>query len=192
MSRLCSVQTYIDLSDRSLSKELVPIRSRSLPACVSIASGGENQFRSRRLRAPACSRKETFMSLVQQMVEAHPRPAAFDTARLVACIEACFTCAQTCASCSDACLGESEVMVACVRRCADCSDVCVATGRILSRQTEFEPAVARAIVQACRAACEACAAECERHAHHHEHCRICAGACRECERACADVLEALG
>jgi len=159
---------------------------------VSIARGGENPLEGADWRAPTLSRKEIVVSLVQQMVETHPRSAAFDVDRLVACIEACFTCAQACASCSDACLGEPEVIVTCVRRCADCSDVCATTGRVLSRETDFEPTVARALVQACRAACDACAAECERHAHHHEHCRICASVCRECERACAEALDALG
>jgi hypothetical protein len=78
--------------------------------------------------------------------------------------------------------------------CLNCSDVCATTGRILSRQTEFVPAMARAALQACIEACRLCAEECEYHARemNMEHCRVCAESCRRCERACSDALSALG
>src|SRR3712207_5947068 len=84
------------------------------------------------------------------MLDTHPGNATMDTDTLVECIEACFDCAQTCTSCADACLGEEMVehMRRCVTMCLNCSDVCAATGRVLSRQTEFEPAMARADLQA--------------------------------------------
>jgi hypothetical protein len=127
------------------------------------------------------------------MVETHPRPSALEASVLLACIEACFDCAQSCTACADADLGEEDVgmMIRCIRLCQDCSDVCTTTGRILSRQTEFEPRLARPIVEACLQACSASREECERHADHHEHCRVCAEVCRRCEEACADVLSAL-
>jgi hypothetical protein len=83
------------------------------------------------------------------------------------------------------------MVVRCIRLCLDCSDTCIATGRVVTRQTEFEPDRARALVEACAVACAACAEECERHAHHHEHCRVCAEACRRCEAACRTLSEAL-
>jgi hypothetical protein len=129
----------------------------------------------------------------QQMLETHPRPGTLEASPLLTCIEACFDCAQSCTACADADLGEDDVgmLIRCIRLCQDCSDVCMTTGRILSRQTEFEPQLARPVVQACLQACATCREECERHADHHEHCRVCAEACQRCEEACADLLSAL-
>src|SRR5215213_7502475 len=93
-------------------------------------------------------------------------------------------------------LGEGEVshLRRCITMCLNCSEVCAATGRIVSRQTDFEPTMARAALQACAEACRLCAEECEHHARemNMEHCRVCAEACRRCERACSDALSALG
>jgi hypothetical protein len=83
------------------------------------------------------------------------------------------------------------MLIRCIRLCLDCGDVCTATGQILSRQTDFEPALARSVVEACAQACRVCGEECERHADHHEHCRVCADVCRRCEQACDDVLSIL-
>jgi len=129
----------------------------------------------------------------RQMLEAHPGGAAIESAALLACIDACFDCAQSCAACADADLGEDDIgmLIRCIRLCLDCGDVCTATGSILSRQTEFEPQLARPVVQACAQACRICREECERHADHHEHCRVCADSCRQCEQACDAVLSAL-
>ena len=74
-------------------------------------------------------------------------------------------------------------------------DYCVreATGRILSRQTAFEPQLVRMALQACAQACQLCGDECEQHAQHGmEHCRACAEACRRCESACNNLLSAIG
>jgi len=51
---------------------------------------------------------------------------------------------------ADADLGESKVqtMVRRIRPCRNCADVCLATGAMLARQTAFDPAVARATLQA--------------------------------------------
>ena len=137
--------------------------------------------------------KERPMTHAQQMLETHPRKTATESGALVECIEACFDCAQSCAACADACLGEGDVekLVRCIRLCLDCSDVCATTGRILSRQTEFDVGLARAVVETCAQACRACGEECERHADHHEHCRVCAEACRRCEAACEAALSTL-
>jgi hypothetical protein len=135
------------------------------------------------------------MPHAREMLEAYTGRVALDAATLVECIEACFDCDQSCSADAGADLGEEDVspMKRCITMCLNCSDVCAATGRILSRQTEFEPAMARAALQACVEACRLCAEECEYHARemNMEHCRVCAESCRRCERACRDTLSAL-
>ncbi|CAN5130971.1 hypothetical protein BH20ACT8_BH20ACT8_05780 [soil metagenome] len=131
------------------------------------------------------------MSYVQQLLDTYPRSFNVDKDLLASCIQACVDCAQACTACADACLSEEAVaeMAKCIRLDADCSDVCAATGRVLSRQTEYDANVTRAVLEACRTACAACADECERHSH--EHCRVCAEACRRCEQECARLLDAI-
>jgi hypothetical protein len=137
------------------------------------------------------------MTHAREMLDTYPGTVAImDADALVECIEACFDCTQTCSACADACLGEEMVghMRRCITMCLNFSDVCATTGRILSRQTAFEPAMARAALQACAEACRLCGEECEHHAQEMdmEHCRVCAEACRRCERACSDALSAVG
>jgi Domain of Unknown Function (DUF326) len=136
------------------------------------------------------------MTHAKEMLDTHPGTVATGTAVLVECIDACFDCAQSCSACADACLGEQEVsnLRRCITMCLNCSEVCDTTGRIVSRQTEFEPAMARAALQACAEACRLCSEECEHHARemNMEHCRVCAEACRRCEQACSDALSAVG
>ena len=79
----------------------------------------------------------------------------------------------------------------CIRLCLDCADICEATGRVLTRQTEYDGPTAKAQLQSCEATCRACAEECEHHAEHHEHCRICGEECRICELACQRLLESM-
>ena len=130
---------------------------------------------------------------VKQMLETHPWPGNVDRDVLSRCIEECFGCAETCTSCADACL--SEEMVAELRKCIrlnlDCADICDATGRVLTRQTEYDAPTSKAQLESCREACRTCAEECERHAEMHEHCKICAEACRRCEQACQELLSAM-
>lgn len=38
----------------------------------------------------------------------------------------------------------------------DCADVCDATGRVLSRHTDYDANITRAVLEACAAACKAC------------------------------------
>jgi hypothetical protein len=134
------------------------------------------------------------MTQAEEILRTHPRGADVESAALVDCIEACSDCAQSCTACADADLAEDDVatLIRCIRLCDDCSDICTTTERVISRQTEFEPALAQAILRACVEACRLCGEECERHAHHHEHCRICAEDCRRCEQACEQLLSALG
>src|SRR5919112_3204970 len=134
------------------------------------------------------------MTHAREMLDTYPGRVALDVATLVECIEACFDCDQSCSADADADLAEEEVsqMRRCITMCLNCSDVCATTGRILTRQTEFEPAMARATLQACAEACRLCAEECETHAREMdmEHCRVCAEACRRCEEACTKALSA--
>jgi hypothetical protein len=126
----------------------------------------------------------------QEIVKLHPLPTGLDRDALLPCIDECLDCAASCTSCADADLAENDVrkLVRCIRLCLDCADACDATGRIVTRQTEPDLRLIRAILEACAAACLACAEECERHAPHHEHCRVCAGVCRSCKKACDDLL----
>lgn len=133
------------------------------------------------------------MTVARQMLPTSPADAGYGPEELAACIDACFDCAQACTACADACL--SEDMVAHLRRCItadlNCADICEATGRVLSRQTEYDPELTSVALEACRRACGICAAECERHASMGmDHCRTCAEACRRCEAACARLLDA--
>jgi Domain of Unknown Function (DUF326) len=139
------------------------------------------------------ARSEVEMTHARQMLETHPRTVQVDADALIACIDACFDCAQSCTACADACLGEPDVQMQlrCITLCQNCGDICIATGRVLSRQTEFVAELARRVVEACLEACRTCGEECERHAHHHKHCRVCAETCRRCEQACEDALSAL-
>jgi hypothetical protein len=131
---------------------------------------------------------------VRDIMQTHPQPTGLDRDVLVRCIDECLDCAATCTGCADACLAEPDVqeLVRCIRLCLDCSDVCTTTARVLTRQTAADPAVLRAVTEACLAACRTSRDECERHASHHEHCRLCVESCRRCIEACDALLAAIG
>lgn len=133
------------------------------------------------------------MSTAEQMLSTHPRPSEVNRDLVADAVDALYACAQACSACADACLGESDpaALAKCIRLNLDCADQCVAAGRVLSRQTEVDVTVLRAVVEACAQACKACGDECARHADHHEHCRVCADACRRCEQACRKVVDAI-
>jgi hypothetical protein len=133
------------------------------------------------------------MSYAKQMLDTYPRDFNLDAGVLAATIDALSDCAQACTACADDCLSEEMVaeLTKCIRTCLDCDDVCTATLRVVSRQTEYDANVTRAVLQACVAVCKSCGDECERHAEMHEHCRVCAEACRRCEQACNDLLAAM-
>ena len=133
--------------------------------------------------------------IANRMLETYPRTFNIDQDLLVRAIEACTDCAQACTQCADACLSEDDVkaMAKCIRTDLDCADICATTARILSRQTEYDANVTRAIVAACAQACKTCGDECEEHGRHGmEHCAICAEQCRNCEATCRELLDALG
>ena len=133
------------------------------------------------------------MPYAKQMLETHPWQGHVDRDVLAECIEACFECAHSCGACADACLSEDSVAALrrCIRLNLDCADICDATGRVLTRQTEYDAPTSKAQLEACRQACATCAEECERHADHHDHCRVCAEACRRCEQTCDRLLAAM-
>ena len=131
------------------------------------------------------------MAHARAMLDTHPREFGFSADHLAAAIEACFDCAQTCTACADACLAEDDVdaMRRCIASDLNCSDICVATGRVLSRQTEYDAFVTQRALESCIRACSGCADECEKHGRHHQHCAICAEACRACVAACTQLLD---
>jgi Domain of Unknown Function (DUF326) len=133
------------------------------------------------------------MTQAQAMLRTHPGPGQVSNEVLAECIEACTSCAQACTSCADACLSEDDVadLRKCIRLDLDCADICEATGRVLTRQTEYDAPTSKAQLQSCSEVCATCAEECERHAQHHEHCRICFEECRRCEGACEALLGAM-
>ena len=134
------------------------------------------------------------MTYAAPISQANPSKASVDVNALVECIRACFDCAQACTADADADLAERNVqaMVRCIRLCLDCTDLCLATGKILSRQTAFDPTMARASLQACAQVCKVCGDECEEHARHGmAHCQTCLEACRRCEQACNVLLSFL-
>ena len=131
------------------------------------------------------------MTYTAPLAQANPSKPSLEVDALVECIRACFDCAQACTADADADLGEQQLheMLRCIRLCLDCADVCLATGKILSRQIAFDPAVARAALQACAQTCKVCGDECQQHAAMgFAHCRTCLEACRRCEQACNTVL----
>ncbi|GAA1111024.1 four-helix bundle copper-binding protein [Nocardiopsis exhalans] len=133
------------------------------------------------------------MSVLGQMLYAHPDDPEGVGEKVRAAVEACGLCAQVCVVCADACMREGEVaeLVSCARSDLDCADVCETTQRVLVRRTAEEDGFVTSVLEACAQACDRCAAECEEHAQAHEHCRVCAQVCRECARACRDLVLAL-
>lgn len=134
------------------------------------------------------------MARAKEMLETYPRSFNVDPDVLAKAINALVECANTCTQCADACLSEDEVaaMAKCIRTNLDCADVCLAASRVVSRQTEYDANVTRAVLEACIAACKSCGDECGGHAEHMAHCGICAESCRRCEQACRDLLSAIG
>jgi Domain of Unknown Function (DUF326) len=133
--------------------------------------------------------------VARHMLDTYPREFKLDRELLVRCIDACSDCAEACTQCADDCLSERNVqqLVKCIRLNLDCADVCATTGRVVSRQTEYDANVTRAVLEACIVTCRSCGDECQRHAEHGmEHCEVCAEECRRCEQACRALLEAIG
>ena len=133
------------------------------------------------------------MSYIEQMFDTHPRKLPQEDRTWIEGITASWSCAETCGACADACLGEDQVetLRRCIRLCQDCADVCTATAKLLTRQTEGDPSILEAQLQACVVACQACGAECEQHGTGMAHCEVCSIACHRCETACQDLAARL-
>ena len=133
------------------------------------------------------------MSYARQMLDTYPHASGLDADVLAAAIDALTDCVQACIADVDADLSEQDLaeMVTCIRLCLNCADVCTGTTGVVSRQAEYDAAVARPLLEACVAICKSCGDECERHAQHHQHCRVCAEACRRCEQACRNLLDSM-
>jgi hypothetical protein len=133
------------------------------------------------------------MSYASQLLDSYPRTFSLDAGILAATIDALTDCAQACTADADDDLGESDVaeMVKCIRLCLDCADICATTASVTSRQTYYDAAVTRPLLQACIASCHSCAEECQRHAMMHAHCQVCEQACRRCEQACRKLLDVM-
>ncbi len=132
--------------------------------------------------------------ITSRMLETYPRDFNVSRDLLVRCIEACVECEQACTQCADDCLSEQDrqhQLAKCIRLNLDCADVCSATGRVVSRQTEYDANVTRPLLEACAAVFRSCGDECVGHAEHMAHCRICADSCRRCEQACRELLAAM-
>jgi hypothetical protein len=128
------------------------------------------------------------------MLQSHPDPLADLEPDLRArALERLMQCATVCTSCADACMAEGEVggLRRCVRLDLDCADLCRTTATILARQSETDPSVLRATIQACLIACRSCGEECRSHADMHPHCRVCAEVCELCARVCDELLRDL-
>ena len=112
--------------------------------------------------------EETPRTGTAQMLETYPGSFRFDTDQLARALDAMAECASTCTQCADACLAEDDpaAQVRCIRRNLDCADACNAAVRILGRQTEYEPALTRAVLEACALACRLCGDECAQHGGH--------------------------
>jgi hypothetical protein len=132
------------------------------------------------------------MSYARQLLDSYPRTAPVDAGVLAATIDALNDCAEACTVDVDADLSEHHLLelVNCIRLCQDCADVCTATRTFISRQSEYDSAVMRPLLEACIRMCKSCGDECEQHAQRHPHCRVCLEACRRCEQACRDLLAA--
>jgi hypothetical protein len=133
--------------------------------------------------------------VARHMLDTYPRELNVDRQLLVRSIEACCDCAEACTQCADDCLSDQNVqeLARCIRLNLDCADACATTGRVVSRQTEYDANVTRAVLQACIAVCPSCGDECEHHGDHGmEHCKVCAEECRGCEQACQQLLDAIG
>jgi hypothetical protein len=133
------------------------------------------------------------MTKTLEMLERYPRSINVDAQLLARTIDQLIECENTCTQCADACLAEQDLepLVKCIRLNLDCADVCLASSRVISRQTEYDANIARALLDACVAACKSCGDECERHAPHMPQCATCAESCRRCEQACRELLGAI-
>ena len=133
------------------------------------------------------------MQYSREILTHHPQTLGVDTRTLAACVAACTDCATACTANADACLaGEmTSGLRYCIRTSLDCAEVCYTTGRLLARQTEPDPTVLRAQLEACAWACRVCREACLKHTQGRPYCRSCVEACTHCEQQCSQLLRQL-
>ena len=133
------------------------------------------------------------MHFIDEMFHAHPHRQDLAFEGIPDCVKAVLDCATTCAACADACLAQPDVqpLVGCIRLNLDCAAICRAAGEVLSRSTEPDWRVVRALVEATERATQACAVVCEQYSDQMAHCRVCAEACRDAESSCRQLLALL-
>lgn len=108
-----------------------------------------------------CGIKEVRHDQSQADARDNPKELTVDAGLLARTIEVLEDCANTCTQCADSCLSERDIalLAKCIRLNLGCADVCVATGRVTSRQTEYDANVTRPLLEACIAACRSCSDE---------------------------------
>ena len=134
------------------------------------------------------------MTVTADMLRSHPGyHGGVDEEALAACIDAVAECATACTACVDACLADDDPsrLRATIRADQDCADVCSTTATVLSRRTEPDVNVLRALLEACRVACRRSVDAASEHADRNDHCRVCTGAARRAEDACTTLLRRL-
>lgn len=111
-----------------------------------------------------------------------PQAGMADAAR------ACISAELACAAWLSAALRRNNLdkWRGCIALTLDCLDISAATGKILTRGLDSDPAVLAALLEACANACATCGAECHRLAAGHPLCLTCGDVCLraqlECER----------
>jgi hypothetical protein len=125
------------------------------------------------------------------MLNAYPgKLGHVDQDAFILFVEECGNCVLTCVVCADACLAEPDRadLAGCIGAALTCGEIAATALTTVSRRSSFDPAVVRAVLDACMQACRACYDECRKRALSHEHCRVCGEACTRCARACRELL----
>lgn len=100
---------------------------------------------------------------------------------------ACVAAELACAAWLSAALRRSNLdkWRGCIALTLDCLDVCAATGKILTRGLDSDPAVLAALLDACASACATCGAECHRLGTGYPLCLTCGDVCLRTQLECA-------
>lgn len=93
------------------------------------------------------------------------------------------------ATCATAMMArQTPDMLRATRAALDCADIAAAAYRILSRPTDTDVGVLKAILEATATAAERCVAECGQHATHHDPCRVHSQTARRAADLCRSEL----
>lgn len=113
---------------------------------------------------------------------------------LAEAIEALLDTERTTSACAAAMVADSGVehLRVAIRADMDTVDVCTAARTVLTRGSDSNDNVTRAVVDAAISACERSNVECGKHASHHGHCRLCSQSTANTIAVCRNLLNALG